>query len=76
MPADVTGLINLNEAQRASLSIDWLQGTFKPCLIRFGVFVINGHVVVDLTVEEAREVIAQFESVIKAIANEVDEVMS
>jgi hypothetical protein len=47
-----------------------------PCLIRFGVFVINGSLVVDLTVEEAREVIAQFESVIKTIADEVDEVIA
>jgi hypothetical protein len=71
IPADEKGLVNLSEDQRASLSITALGNTFGPPRIHVGAFVINASLSLDLTVEEARAVIAQLESVIQSVANEV-----
>ena len=71
IPANEKGLVNLSEEQRASLSITALENTFGPPLIHVGAFVINASLSLDLTVEEARAVIAQLESVIESVTDEV-----
>ena len=71
IPANEKGLVNLSESQRGSLSITALEGTFEPPLIRLGAFVINASLALNLTVEEARAVIAQLESVIESVTDEV-----
>jgi len=65
------GLVNFRKAQEGSLSITALERTFAPPLIRVNAFVINASVALNLTVEEARAVIAQLESVIKSVTDEV-----
>ena len=73
--ADRRGLIDLEEVERATFSVDCLKPTCAPAIIVFGVFVTSGHLVVDLTVEEARVLIARFESVMQEIADEIEQVI-
>jgi hypothetical protein len=71
MPDNENELVNFSEAQRGSLSITALKGTFEPRLIRLNATVINASLALNLTVEEARAVIAQLESVIESVTDEV-----
>ena len=71
IPDGEKGLVNLSEAQRGSLSITALENTVGPPLIRLGAFVINASLAINLTVEEAQAVIAQLESVIQSVTDEV-----
>jgi hypothetical protein len=65
------GLVNFSKAQQGSLSITPIKRTFAPPLIRLNAFVINASLALNLTVEEARAVIAQLESVIESVTDEV-----
>ena len=65
--ADAPGIVTVSEAQRGYLSISVLDGTFEPPLIRLGAAILHASLDVDLTVEEARAVVAQLETVIEAV---------
>ena len=73
--ADRTGLIDLEEVERATFTVDCLKPTSAPAIIVFGVFITHGHLVVDLTVEEAQVLVARLESEIEEIANAVEQVI-
>jgi len=74
--ADRTSQIDLEQVGRATFTVDCLKPTSAPAIIVFGVFLTHGHLVLDLTVEEARVLIARFESVIEEIANEIEQVIA
>ena len=76
MPANRRALIDLEEVERATFSVDCLKPLpHAPAIIVFGVFVTTGHLVVDLTLKEARVLIARFESVMQEIADEIEQVI-
>lgn len=70
--ADKRGRIDLEEVERATFTVDCAKPTCAPAIIVFGVFVTTGHLVVDLTIEEAGVLIARFGSVMTEIADEIE----
>ncbi len=73
--ADRKGQIDVEEVERATFTVDCLKPTPAPAIIVFGVFLRTGHLIVDLTVEEARVLMERFGSVIEEITNEIEQVI-